>query len=164
MRVCGTANPLEQPDRLWVQEDGGWVDRAAELGVDDPGMGRTMVAADIDRDGTLDLVTWQLIEGPRIYRGRPTGGSWLRVELDAVGTRNRFAVGARVEVWSQDGARLGLQDLQVGSTGAFSSGPPELHFGLGAHEVVDVVVRWPDGELTVNEGVDARGAIRLTRG
>ena len=46
----------------------------------------------------------------------------------------------------------------------FSSTLPEAHFGLGDHPGVDaVVVTWPDGEVSVVEGLESHRWHRILR-
>jgi hypothetical protein len=159
----GIDNRLDQRDQLFLRKEAGeWKDIAPDLGIDDPRIGRTEVPADINRDGTIDLVTWRLIEGPRVYRAQCHDRGWLLVALDQPGTLNRFGVGARLEAWSGD-EFVAMRELSAGSTGLFSSGPAEVHFGLGDHDEIDLVVRWPDGYVTRNDAVQTKRAILLTR-
>ncbi len=155
-----TENPREQHDTLWERDDGVWRDIAPALGVDDPDMTRTVAAVDFDRDGSLELLTWGIADGFKLHAGACTDNAWLGVRLGS-GTTNADAVGARVEVY--DGALVAVREVYAGSTGVYSGGPPEVHFGLGDADVVTVVVRWPDGTRTVNEDVPARRWITLSK-
>ena len=59
---------------------------------------------------------------------------------------------------------LGNHDLHLIAASFASSGPPEVHFGLGEHERVDeVTIRWPDGALSELGPVDTRQLITVTR-
>jgi hypothetical protein len=147
-----TVNRLEMPDRLLRWDGVDWTNIAPEVGVANPASTRTAIVADVDRNGFEDLLTWSLDLGPRLYLQSCDHSRWLRVVLEQGGTKNRFAVGARVEAWSE-GAYVIMRDMQAGSQGTQAVGPPEVHLGLGDLEVVDLVVRWPDGLVTVNEGV-----------
>jgi hypothetical protein len=157
-----TANPAEQHDTLWERdEDGTWRDVAAELGVDDPDMTRTVAAVDFDRDGSLDLLTWGITDGFKLHAGICSGDSWLGVQLRTSGL-NPSGVGARVEVWDGD-TFFAVREVYAGSTGVYSGGPPEVHFGLGDLEGARVIVRWPDGTVTDNPGVPLQRWITLSR-
>lgn len=159
----GTANALAQSDTLWswVPDESRYIDIAAEVGIDSPEFSRTSVHADIDRDGFPDLVVWALYTGPKLFRSGCNDNAWLRVHLDDPDSLNRHAIGARIEAWTPSG--MIVRELHAGSTGAFSSGPPELYLGLGDAATASLVVRWPDGEVTVNPDVPTRQGIVLRR-
>lgn len=159
-----TENHLFQPDMLFTRQngEGAWVDVAADLGLDDPGMNRTAVFADLDRDGDLDVVTWQLVRGLRVLLNGGNPGSWLLVEPRLAEGGNRFAIGTRIEAWFQ-GAIVAMGAVDCGSTGLSSSGPPEVHLGLGPLPKVDLRIIWPDGEETWTREVPTNQRIRLTR-
>ena len=157
-----TENPEDQNNTLWQRgDDGIWTDIAPELGVDDPDLNRTVAAVDFDRDGSLDLLTWGIKRGLRLYEGLCHDASWLGVRLEDPASPNRSAVGARVEVWA-DGL-VAVREVYAGSTGVYSSAPAEVHFGLGDLESARVVVRWPDGIVTDNADVPVRRWVTLSR-
>jgi hypothetical protein len=55
-------------------------------------------------------------------------------------------------------------DIRAGGTSFASSGPPEAHFGLGEHEVIDqVTIRWPDGEVSELGPMQTRQRLTVTR-
>jgi hypothetical protein len=125
---------------------------AAQAGADlfHPLVGRGCAYADIDRNGTLDVV---LIEngGPaRLLRNNGgTGNHWLRLTLEGDGKRcNRSAIGARVIVTAGDL----VQKAEVrGSKGYLSSSELTLTFGLGKAERVDrVEIHWPGRDVPVD--------------
>lgn len=162
----GWGNADAQPDAVYVQElDRAGVpvftDRAAELGLDDRGIGRGFVLADLDGDGWLDVAKRDL-SGPDLFALSTCGSEgWLTVELRGPAP-NTHAVGARVAVRAGD--RRWERTIRAGGTSFASSGPPEAHFGLGALDAVDAVeVRWPDGRVDEVDGVHTRQHIRLTR-
>lgn len=157
------ANPLEQPDAVYVQQpDGQFLDLGPELGLDDRGVNRGFVLADVNRDGVLDIVKQNQSGSGALYLSRCTDASWLMVDLLQEDSLNRFAVGATVRVWA-DG-KLHQRSVSAGSTGFGSGGPPELHFGLGeADRVERVEVLWPDGTRSVTDGFDARRRVQISR-
>lgn len=158
-----TLNQEAQYDRLYgLDADGTWVDLAPDLGIDDPGPTRTVIPADIDGNGFLDLLTWRIGEGPRLWLAECNPNQWLSVRLDQPFTKNRDAIGARVEAWDGD-VLVAWNEVRVGSTGTQSSGPPVVHLGLGERTRVDLAVHWPGGPVTVNEGVETAQRIELQR-
>jgi hypothetical protein len=65
------------------------------------------------------------------------------LKLRQPGTKNQFAVGARVDVETTTGCTARV--ILAGSS-YLSSQSSTLHFGLGADEVAaHVHIRWPDG-------------------
>jgi hypothetical protein len=110
--------------------------------------------ADVDRDGRLDFFGEEAITTATAAEDRFTplfrntsgiGNNWLEilVESDEAGT-NRQGIGSRVLLFEAGHAGdfdhlLGMQEIQI--TNGFSSGTePIAHFGLGARDLVDVVV------------------------
>ena len=130
--------------------------------------------ADYDRDGRMDFVIGNHIEGYRLYRNQGTAGAgnhWLGVQLTGGGPVNRDAVGARVYLRTADGLTRMAEVTNGSSMG--SGNELLLHFGLGAaEEAASLTVRWPDGLEQTFEKVAADqfyslaypvdGATRLT--
>ena len=117
---------------------------------------------DLDNDGDLDLVVSNLDSVAFIYRNDAVEqhrGNFLRLKLEGAG-KNRFGVGARVELRSRDG-RLQMQE-EYPVRGYISSCDPVLVFGLGNDAQVDtLVVRWVTGESQRITGVRANQTITL---
>lgn len=160
--VAWDTNPSAQPDRLWVQESGGsFVDQRAQLGLGSVGPHRNAHAADLDRDGWLDVVSVGLDGSTKIGFAHCGESSWLRVSLRQPGP-NPFAVGATITV--REGTRTWVRRIRAGGSGFGVGDPPEVHVGLGAVRVVDeLVVRWPDGTEERWRGVLARRGLTIRR-
>ncbi len=152
-----------QPDRLWSRDQGTgvWSDAGAALGVADPNATRAALAVDLNDDGCVDILSFRLLTGPRLLQGVcPVDNAWVTVDLTQ-GDGNVYAIGARVE--AHDGADyLGQREVYAGSIGVYTGGPPQVRFGLGARDQVDLRVRWPDGTRTCNR-VPTRRRINLSR-
>jgi hypothetical protein len=134
---------------------------AAGAPFDEEMVGRGAVAADLDRDGDLDLVLQRSNEPTLILEneGTPKNG-WLEIALADPG-RNRLGVGARVEVTA--GGRTQIRQTSCGDSYC-SQRPLTLHFGLGAGDpAAEVKVRWPDGAVQWFHAVKARQRIVLRR-
>nr|MBA2319645.1 CRTAC1 family protein [Deltaproteobacteria bacterium] len=144
------ANPAWQRDLVWSGGPDGFTAVTDAWAVDDPGVGRGLAVADLDRDGWLDVVTRDL-DGPvRVHLGRCDEAGWLEVRLADDGA-NRFGVGAVIRIETAGGIQQ--RTVRAGGTGLLSGGPPEVHFGLGEAASVDrVEVTWPDGAITAVEG------------
>ncbi len=155
-------NPTRQPDGLWLQgADGDFVDAGEEWGIADDGVGRGFVAADLNDDGWLDLFKRDLDGPDLLYLSRCGAEGWLRVQLRDPGM-NHFGIGARVEVTV--GEQTWWRVVRAGGVNYASSGPPEVHFGLGVWDRVDSVrVVWPDGEVTDYGSLETRQIVRIHR-
>jgi enediyne biosynthesis protein E4 len=152
-----------QTDRVWLRSaEGDWSDISASAGLNDEAATRAALAVDLNRDGCVDLLSVRLLEGPRLMQGVcPAAAAWITVDL-AQGDGNPNAIGARVEAHA-DAEYLGVREVYAGSVGVYTSGPPEVRFGLADHDVVDLRVRWPDGTRTCNADVPTRSRVTLER-
>ena len=154
-------NPFEQPDALWLQDDGRFSQEAAAWGVDDPAVGRGGLAVDLNEDGWLDLVTAPLITLPRVHLSRCGQASWLMVDLEQPGA-NPAAIGAQVEVMADGVAHR--RWVVAGGTQIFGSPPSVAHVGLGdASEATSITVIWPDGERSRVGPVAVNQVVRVVR-
>jgi hypothetical protein len=121
---------------------------------------RGLATADIDNDGTLEILANNQNEPPSLWKqSRPAAGHWLLLRL--VGTRsNRSAIGARVAVTA--GGRTQIDEVRSGGS-YLSQNDLRLHFGLGAATRADSIsVRWPSGAKTVVKDVDAGRVVTIT--
>lgn len=103
-------------------------------------------AADVDSDGDMDLVAYELFEN------HGADGHWVQVRAVGVGT-NVSAIGAIVEV--EAGGVTTLQPVG-GASGTSSQDSFTRHFGLGDTTTVDAIrVRFPYGDVVEVTDVDA---------
>jgi hypothetical protein len=151
----------EQPDALFIQdESGSFEDEAARWGIDDRGIGRGFVVADLNRDGWLDIVKRDLGGDSIAWRASCGDHTSLVVELAQEGA-NLQAIGA--EIIATIGSDKIRRKIRSGGTGHASSGPAEAHIGMGSAEQIDrLVIIWPDGEYSQVEDV-APGRIQIHR-
>ena len=158
----GATNALDQADGVWLVSDlfDSWWAASPGLGLANVASTRTAVAADLDRDGFAEVVTWGLDEGLRVHRAPCTDNRWLRVELDHTGTNNRFGIGAYIEA-SVDGRLVASRRMRAGTS--LSSGLPEVLLGLGSANVVDLRIVWPDQQVSVVENLPTRRAVSIVR-
>jgi hypothetical protein len=118
--------------------------------------------ADYDNDGYVDaFVTALGGKGILLHNTPPAGkrNHWLTIKL--VGTRsNRDGFGASVEAVAGD---LKQVVQSTSESGYLSQNDPRLHFGLGAHAVVDTVtIHWPSGIVQTLRDVKADQVLRVT--
>ncbi len=146
----------DQPDRLYRWQGDRFVSDPSALPMLPARNARGAARGDLDGDGWPDLVV-RNIDGPlTVLMGRCTDAGRVVVRLDDRTTSNRFGVGARVTV---DGS---TRTVQAGGLGTYSGSGPELYFGVGASDAVDVSVVWPDGSEDLFPGACA--GCRLTIG
>lgn len=129
------------------------------------GTSESVVVADYDLDGFLDLLVTNgnnmrpVYYGGamQLFRNRGNGNRWL--QLDLVGTAsNRDAVGAQVYVTA--GGRTQYRE-QNGGYHRWSQNFQRIHVGLAGHTQADVVVRWPNGATTRHSGLQANRLYQL---
>jgi len=133
-----------QPNQVYRNDGGRFVDVGAAAGLDSPTVSRGSVVADFDRDGRLDVVVSNNGSVAQLHGNQSTAGNWI--ELHLVGRNvNRWAAGARVVAVTSTGTSL-LREVRTGS--AFcSSGPTVVHLGLGTSSSASIEVRWPGGAI-----------------
>lgn len=112
---------------------------------------RGLVAADLDNDGRLDLVTTALGGPVELWKHAGPAGHWLAIRLRGT-TSNRDGLGASVTV-------DGRTHFVTSAIGYASSVRGPLHVGLGTSSArPTIVVRWPSGRT---QTVEAEGVDRL---
>lgn len=120
------------------------------VGLTDIGHAKGSALVDLDRDGSLDIVTAHWARPLRAFNNRQAevgaGGHWLEVELVGA-TANREALGAIVAV---DAPGLPRQTcFHSGSPALGAGGEPMCHFGLAeATMIEEVTITWPNGQVS----------------
>ncbi len=136
---------LEQAD------DGTFADAGPALGLESTSDYRSVVAADFNADGVLDIVAADVQLRPQVYLSEScTDDAWLEVWAPP---ETRVVVTAGPDQWV---------DEVMNDSGRGAAGPAMVHFGLGAHTAVSrIELILPGGERVVAEGViDARRVVR----
>jgi enediyne biosynthesis protein E4 len=147
-----------------------YVDIAKEIGFAEDYVSRGIAIADVDLDGSLDLIVSNMW-GPASYyhNEHPATRSFLSLNLLLPVSRDysgdtivyqgkqrseipgRAAVGAAVTVTRPDGKVLTRQ--VDGGNGHSGKRSPELHFGLGDSQgVVNIKISWRDQQGHVHQG------------
>jgi hypothetical protein len=151
----------EEDSLLSQSPDGTFEDVAPDLGLDSADSGRSVVAADHNQDGVLDLLVTNIVSDPHLWMSDGcTAAGWLEVEL--VGTASeRHGVGARVEVEAEGKVQVGWA---THASSAFAGKEPIVHFGLGEALSVDrLKVTWPSGVVQeTTAGFTARRRVVVT--
>jgi hypothetical protein len=139
-------NCLGAPNRLLTYDDG-WTQTGVGDALEPEGMGTGAAVADLDDDGTLELL---VVHGEAEAQSlslfaAPNDGDWLRVRpLTPAGAPAR---GAQVTLRTDAGRQVRLVDA---GSGYLCQMEPVAHFGLGSATPESVTVSWPDGrERTV---------------
>lgn len=132
-----------------------WAQDAAGVGLGSGGDGRALVTLDVDRDGDLDVLEVDNLDGPVLYRNdRPVGDDWAEVRLvDAQG-----APVVEATVWLRSADRSVRRDIRAGDS-YLAQRPGTAHFGLPADapDRFTVQVRRPGDEAPKDWGVVERG-------
>ena len=127
----------------------GFSDKSHDWGLDAVSNSNGAAYADLDNDGDMDLVVNNINKTAFVYRNNArtqTKHHFLRVRLEGQG-KNRFALGAKVELFYQGRRQLQEQSM---TRGFQSSVSPVLLFGTGTQMTVDsLVVTWPDKKKQV---------------
>jgi hypothetical protein len=150
-----------QPKLLLRNTTGHFSTWEASVPITTPHVGRGSAAGDWDGDGDVDLLVANWKEQPDLLRNTyPKIGRSVRVRL--VGKRNRFGIGARVELVTE-GSRQ-VQELHSGGS-YLSQGELILTFGTGAATAAPTIrVRWPGGRWEVWDGSEGSGLHILREG
>ncbi len=132
-----------------VPDAGGAVGQLGSNVADNAGAADSVVAADYDVDGFLDLFVTNGFNLRPKYHGGPgnlfhnlgNDNHWL--ELDLVGSlATRDAIGAIVTVTADGVIQTRVLD---GGYHRWSQNSQRIHVGLGSATRADVAVTWPDG-------------------
>ena len=157
-------NPKLQSDRFWHNAgDGTFTDFGATAKLGSKLPNRSIVWADLDGDGFLELIVGGTQGAPLVYRNGCDNRPWLEVKLHGTAS-NRDGIGARVTV--EMGSVKLIREIEAGSTGLWGSNQPIAHFGLGAgNNTIDkLTVRWPNNKVQVFSMIAARQIVTITEG
>lgn len=123
--------------------------------------GRSMVMADLDADGDLDIVVNPLRSPAQLFENQLCGGSSVQVDLQWPAVQNQDAIGARLTLATSHGAYL--RDVRALS-GYLSGDPPRVHFGLPVEATIErLTIDWPDGAVSTVEGVKPGTHVTVVR-
>ena len=161
--VDNLAATAEQHDSMFENQGGRtFIDVSCEAGLASGRVGyqRGAAFADLNNDGSMDIVVTSLGKKPRIlFNSGQTGAHWLILDLRGTSS-NRDAIGAKVKVVTSGGRTL--FNHVTTSVGLMSSSDPRVHFGLADDARVSLVeVRWPSGTVQVVKDVGADRIIKL---
>lgn len=133
-----------EPNRMFVNLEGEhYLEVSFISGADTDADSRGVLAADLDNDGQLDLVTRQAGGGPlKIYQNQLPSRSYLKVSLRGTDS-NRLGIGARLI--AHVGSRQLVREMYPHNSYR-AQAPALVHFGLDAAPGVDrLEIHWPSG-------------------
>jgi enediyne biosynthesis protein E4 len=163
----GFTTTLDDKNKMFENDGSGtFADLSAELGVDDPWIGRGGAYADYDRNGSVDFFIVNTSDEENghslLYKNEFAGNNWIEFNLEGSGNSNRNGFGSLVTVYS--GENTMKRELSSGGSHA-SQHSQILHFGVALADQVDSVeVRWPDGENEIFYSVSSNNIYYLRKG
>jgi len=100
---------------------------------------------DIDNDGKLDVLVFNMNEPPSLLHNNYNGANhWIALKLEGT-VSNRAALGASVRVTAAGRAQA---QVVLSQSSYYSHDDLRLHFGLGTATAADAVeIRWPSGRV-----------------
>ena len=135
---------------------------------DNAGTADSVVTADYDEDGFLDLFVTngfnlrpKYVGGPnRLFHNNGNSNHWI--ELDLIGVdSDRDATGARVYATANGVTQFRVQD---GRYHRWSEDSKRIHFGLAGATSVSLTVKWPSGREQTFPNVAANKLYTITEG
>ncbi len=151
---------MQDPNNLLMQQtDGSFVEVAETAGIATLERSRGAALVDFDGDGRLDLIVLNRRAAPELYaNATPKAGNWLAIDLSQEGS-NYNAVGASIEVRTSLGNQIRHRRIGGGHAGGQLL---PIHFGLGKAREAQVIVTWPDGQITEHQ-TDGNTTLRVSR-
>lgn len=140
----------EEPNVFFENSGGKLVNDSKNSGLDLVSNSRSAAYFDYDEDGDLDIVLNNYHQQAFIYRNnlKSNKRNWIKIKLigDTSKRVNRDAIGARIIVKTNSGNKIWRE---IHSTIGYMSGhPKQQHMGLGGDSIEELIVEWPNGEVT----------------
>lgn len=128
---------------FWPNGNGRFIELSPTIGCAE---GHGLIAADLDRDGDLDLAVSVREGNYRVYENRgPAPAHWLVIRLRGT-VSNRDGRGAVITAHLPGGRSL-IEVVGAGGV-AFSSLPAEVFLSTGAERPTQLTVAWPSGRIS----------------
>ncbi|HSI75468.1 MAG TPA: VCBS repeat-containing protein [Lunatimonas sp.] len=156
---------ISTPTHNYLYQNNGdltFSDKSKEWGMGTAGFSNGAAFADLDNDGTLDLIVNHLNAAAGIYKNTLNEirgvTKFLQIQLEGEG-KNRFGIGAKVICYTSSG----IQFLEQQPTRGFQSSVSQrLHVGLGEVSMVDsLTIWWPSGKQQTIYEVKANSQLAL---
>lgn len=151
-------------NRLFLNHNGNdFVDVSFFSKADIDSDSRSVVAADFNRDGRIDLLVGSVGGGPlRLFLNEiPQTSNYIRLNLKGV-LSNRQAIGSRIVV--ETGKETITRDV-FAVNGCMGQAPPEALIGVGEIAQVPLLkIRWPNGVWQEFHQVPVNTTIQIEEG
>lgn len=95
-----------------------------------------------------------------LHRNVRSPGHWLQIDLKGT-AHNQNGIGSQISITTQEG-NVQYRQVWGDQDSLHSQGHYRQYIGLGKTEVVDVVVRWPDGKTTRMPAVAANQKLLIS--
>ena len=136
------------------------IGRQAGSGFARDGVGRSLIAGDIDNDGDVDLLVTNNGGAPELLRN--DSARLNAIEVRVLVRPGRDAIGARITLTA--GGRSWVREVKSGSS-YLGQNDLRAHFGLGQTTRVDrLEIRWPDGRLERVENPPVNQVVTVEEG
>ncbi|MDP4998942.1 MAG: VCBS repeat-containing protein [Saprospiraceae bacterium] len=135
---------------------------SADWVTDMPGFSSGAIAADLDNDGDLDIVTSNTAATVSLYenktRNTNSAPAFVNIQLEGKGA-NRDALGAKCWLYA-NGQVMVRENFPV--RGFQSAALADMVFGLGnAPQIDSLKIRWPDGTLSLHTDIQPNTSNRI---
>jgi len=135
-------------------------DRSRDYDMDNTEVTRGIAVADINNDGWPDVVKRFLGDRTPMFLSRCGTEAWLRFRVDGQAP-NTLAIGTRIRVTAGD--ESWVRWVRTGGTSMYAAYDPQVLFGLGQRDRVDLVeIDTPEGLHGVLRDVDTRQGVVIT--
>ncbi len=148
---------------MFTRQADRFFETAHALGLNDDLDGRSVVAADLDNDGDLDLVMRNLKEKPfQIWENTFTTNAHYVDIYPVYSKGGRSPIGARLDLTC--GGATQVRQITAGNS-FLSQSPQHAYFGLGGCAgPVEVAIAWPDGAKEIHRDLPVDMKMRLIKG
>ena len=152
---------LVEENQVFTNDGRGGFIPMPQWGLNSSASGRSMVMADFDRDGDLDIVVNNLRAAAMLFENQLCEGSSLQVELDWTDSQNPQAIGATLALETSMGTLY--RDVRAAS-GYLSGDAARVHFGFPEDtELYSLNIKWSDGIVSAIDNLSAQILLKVTR-
>lgn len=124
------------------QQGKSFINGSFASGADIDSDSRSVISADFDADGTLDLLVGSVGGGPlRLFKNRLPQEKCIKIELSGRES-NASGLGSRIKITTKSGVIV--RDL-FPANGFMGQGPIMSNIGIGSAEIINIELTWPSG-------------------
>ncbi len=152
---------LVEENQAFRNDGSGNFVRMPSWGLNATASGRSMVMADLDSDGDLDIAVNNLRAPAQLFENQLCAGNAIEVDLQQIGVQNRNGVGAQVKLYTS----MGVLTREVRVYGGYLSGDTtRLHFGLPKGATVEKLeIHWVDGAVSELQNIESGYRFEVVR-